>query len=194
MSHKKKTSVPAKKHLKTIFGRKIRGIPSELKLVGILLLMLGTLYVLQLIPQPSPLKLNANPVTGLAIQDSPQESAATTTTTATQPTQQQAQQPKPASTSGGIPIKIVSPQKGSTQSPGFTLSIETSSDVLTCYYLLEDNGNLAWDRRMKPCRTELPVSADHCKTPGKDTCYVYVEAADSNGNVIGSDTAYYSIR
>jgi len=66
--------------------------------------------------------------------------------------------------------------------------------VLTCYYQLKDNGKLAWDRRMNPCKAELPVSADHCKTQGKDTCYVYVEAADADGNVIGSETVYYSIK
>ena len=65
---------------------------------------------------------------------------------------------------------------------------------MICYYQTRDDGTVKWDRRMKPCRTELTVERGYCSTVGKNTCYVLVEAYDGNGNGLGSDSAYYSIQ
>lgn len=182
-------------------------IPNEARIVGILVLLLAALYIFQLISQPAFLKSQVNAVTGLVVSDNeqqhPDETTTKTTATAaeeetkpkvsTQASQQQAQQPKPAATPG-VPIKIVSPPKGSTQAPGFDVTIEVSSQVLQCYYSVKDNSQFTWDRRLKPCKTALPVAAEHCKTSGANTCRVEVEAWSSDGNLLGTDSAYYGIR
>lgn len=179
-------------------------IPGEVRIVGVLVLLLAALYVFQLISQPSFLKSQVNGVTGLVVADTSKETEPSASqspkqpaTTATAPAETaetvkktSVQQPAPVTD----PIKIVSPPKGSTLSPGFDVNVEVSDQVLTCYYLVKDSGAVSWDRRTKPCKTTVTVTADFCKTVGKDTCYVYAEAADGNNNIIGSDNAYYSIK
>ncbi len=194
---------PSKMGINALLGMRV---PSEVRIVGVLVLLLAALYVFQLISQPSFLKSQVKGVTGLVVADSEKETgstsqqaqvAATAAATAigtVQKAPQQQPQPKPASNSATTPIAIVSPAKGSAVSPGFDVNVEVSEQVLTCYYLVKDNGAVTWDRRIKPCKTTFTVTADFCKTVGKDTCYVYAEAADGNGNIIGSDIAYYSIK
>lgn len=183
-----------------------KNLPKEVKIVGALLLMLAALYAFHLASQPSFLKPQTNAATEPVVSESGQQQPAATTAadketkqqasaqTETAQAQQQAPQPKLAATSSTTPLKIISPQKGSTQSPGFSVNIEVSSEVLTCYYSLKDDGKLTWDRRMKPCRAELPVSADHCKTAGANTCQVSVEAWSAAGNLLGTDSASYGIQ
>ncbi len=195
---------PPKMRINAILGMRV---PSEVRIVGVLVLLLAALYVFQLISQPSFLKSQVKGVTGLVVADSEKETgstsqqaqvaataAATATGTVQKAPQQPQQQPKPASAT--TPITLVSPAKGSAQSTPFEVGLEISEDVLSCYYLVKDNGAITWDRRTKPCKTTFTVAADYCKaaTAAEKTCYVYVEAADSNGNIIGSDTAYYSIK
>jgi hypothetical protein len=92
------------------------------------------------------------------------------------------------------PIRIISPANGSIQSPGFSVKIAIGSSTVVCYYRTDDNNKLTWDRRMKPCTLDLTISKDFCKAKGANTCKVYVEATDANGNVLGSDTAYFSLQ
>ena len=174
-------------------------IPGEVKLVGALVLMLAALYVFQLISQPSFLKSQVRGITGLVVADSSavqssQPAQATATTTAGKAVQKG---PAPANAEPAPltdPIKIISPKKGSTLSPGFSVDVKFSEQVLTCYYLIKDSGAVTWDRRTKPCKTTITVAPDFCKTAGENTCYFYAEASDGNGNNIGTDSAYYSIK
>ena len=172
-------------------------IPGEVKIVGALVLLLAALYVFQLISQPSFIKSQVKGVTGFIVADSSavqssQPAAATPGTVQKAPSPQIAEPPKPAVITD--PIKITSPKKGSVVSPGFDVDVEVSDQVLTCYYLVKDSGAVTWDRRTKPCKTTFSVAADFCRTVGESTCYVYAEAADTNGNMIGTDAAYYSIK
>lgn len=180
------------------FGEKISNMPQEAKIVGALLLMLAALYVFQVISQPSFLKSQVNTITGLVVSDSEEQTGPTTTATTTTTTTTTAaapkQQPQPTATVSVAAPKIVEPAKGSTVSPGFTVKFELPTEALTCYYQTRDNGEVKWDRRMKPCRTEISVEKGYCSTVGKNTCYIVVEAYDGNGNGFGSDSAYYSIQ
>lgn len=189
---------PAKIGMNIVAGMRV---PSEVRIVGVLVLLLAALYVFQLISQPSFLKSQVKGVTGLVVADTNNEASSSTapaqpaqTVAVTPKAVEQPLQPKSVSATATTPITIVSPAKGSAVSPGFDVNVEVSEQVLTCYYLIKDNGAVTWDRRTKPCKTTFTVTADFCKTVGKDTCYVYAEAADGNGNIIGQDTAYYSIK
>lgn len=177
------------------FGMKTQNIPSEAKLVGGVLLMLAVLYVLQIMSQPSFLKSQANTITGFVV-DEPEKQSEPSATTAEAPTSDSAtaaassQPPTPFP----ISVKIVSPEKGSTLSPGFDLKVEFSSQAITCYYQVRDSGTVIWDRRMKPCRDTITVEPGYCRTVGKDTCYVRVEAYAGDASASAFDEAYYSIQ
>ncbi len=184
-------------------GKKGKNLPVEVKIVGMLVVMLGALYVFQLISTPSFLKSQVSGVTGFVVSDTDQAAAqspqkaeepAATTTTATSTEESEEKAVKPASTSPTQPVKIISPPKGSVQSPGFKVNVEVSEPVLTCYYRTDDSGQLTWDRRTKPCSLQIQLKPEHCNTIGSNTCRFYAEAADGNGNIIGSDTAYYGIQ
>lgn len=183
------------------FGEKISNMPKEVKMVGALLLMLLALYTFQVVSQPSFLKSQVSTITGLVVSDSEEQTepaATTTTTAATAAAPKQQQQTTTTTATVTTPTatapKIVEPAKGSTVSPGFTVKIELPTEALTCYYQTRDDGTVKWDRRMKPCRTEISVEKGYCSTVGKNTCYIVVEAYDGNGNGLGSDSAYYSIQ
>lgn len=177
------------------FGEKISNMPQEAKIVGALLLMLAALYVFQVISQPSFLKSQVDTITGLVVSEEEQtEPTTTTTTTTTTAAPKQQQQTTTATVSTPSAPKIVEPAKGSTVSPGFTAKFELPTEALTCYYQTRDDGTVKWDRRMKPCRTDITVEKGYCSTVGKNTCYVLIEAYDGNGNGLGSDSAYYSIQ
>lgn len=179
------------------FGMKTQNIPSEAKLVGGLLLMLAVLFVFQIVSQPAFLKSQANAITGLVVDEPETQSEPSATTTATPApatapaTAAAASQP---AASFPISIKIVSPQKGSTLSPGFDLKVEFSSQAITCYYQVRDSGSVTWDRRMKPCRETITVEPSYCKTVGKDACFVRVEAYAGDASSSALDEAYYSIK
>lgn len=180
------------------FGEKISNMPKEAKIVGALLLMLAALYVFQVISQPSFMKSQVSAITGLVVSDSEEQTEPTTTTTAAAPKQQQQTATATATATVTTPVatalKIIEPAKGSTVSPGFIVKFELPKDALTCYYQIRDDGTVKWDRRMKPCRTEISVEKEYCSTVGKNTCFVRVEAYDGSGNGLGSDEAYYSIK
>ena len=179
------------------FGMKTQNIPSEAKLVGGLLLMLAVLYVFQVVSQPSFLKSQANAITGLVVAETEKQSeptASTTTTTAPATAPATAAATSQPAASFPVSIKIVSPQKGSALSPGFDLKVEFSSQAITCYYQVKDSGATIWDRRMKPCRETITVEPGYCKTVGKDTCFVRVEAYSGDGSTGAIDEAYYSIK
>lgn len=169
------------------FGMKTQNIPSEAKLAGGLLLMLAVLYVFQVVSQPSFLKSQANAITGLVVSEPETQSEPSATTTVTTTA-------TPAPASFTLSANIVSPEKGSTLSPGFDLKVEVSSQAITCYYQVRDSGSVIWDRRMKPCRDTITVEPSYCKTVGKDTCYVRVEAYAGDASASAFDEAYYSIR
>ena len=177
----------------------VRKMPKEAKLIAAIFLMFGALYVFQLFSSPPFFKSQVHGVTGFIIDNVQKAPEPVQPVTAPEAKKQEA--PAQALKPSQAPVKpitggiaIVSPPKGSQQSPGFSVNIEVSEQVLTCYYRIDDNGQLTWDRRMKPCKTELPVSADHCKTPGSNTCQVNVEAYDAEGNGVGKDSALYSIK
>jgi hypothetical protein len=175
-------------------------MPGEFKLAGVVLLLLVALYVLQLITTPSFLKSQAKSISGLVVSDTPQEQAAAAAPAATAPA---AKVEAPAAATAAptavvqpptvkmTPVTIIGPPKGSVQPAAFTLNIELSPEVLVCYYSVSNKGQIIWDRRMKPCRTDIPVT--YCTT-GTNTCKVYVEVTDFNQNIIGSDTVVYSIQ
>lgn len=195
----KKKSMPKNAPQKQPFlGIKTQNIPTEAKLVGGLLLMLAVLYVFQVVSQPSFLKSQANTITGLAVAEPEKQSepSATTTTSSAveEATPQQPQATSQPAASFPISIKIVSPQKGSTLSPGFDLKVEFSSQAITCYYQVRDSSSVIWDRRMKPCRETITIEPSYCKTVGRDTCFVRVEAYAGDASASAIDEAYYNIK
>lgn len=193
----------AKSSKRIFFGK---NMPNEFKLVGALVLMLAALYVFQLISTPSFLKSQVNSVTGLVVSDTTQQQTApppqqtTTTPTSSQVAKKETNQAAQTSTApaqatpSGPAIKIVEPAKGSTQSPGFTVKVEFNQDAFICYYQVRDNGAVTWDRRMKPCKTEFTVEPGYCKTAGKNTCFVHVDASNQDGSQVSNGEAYYSIQ
>jgi hypothetical protein len=93
----------------------------------------------------------------------------------------------------GNAISIISPSKSSLQSPGFTIQIKINDNTGICYYRTDDSGEITWDRRMRPCSLSLAILPEYCHTKGANTCKVTVEAEDLEGNILGSDSAYFSI-
>jgi hypothetical protein len=164
----------------------INKIPGEFKLVGVIALLVVALYFMQLITTPSFLKSQVNAVSGLVIADTPKSGVIEK-----QQVLAGQEQPKVAETpTPSVPVKIIGPEKGSTQASGFIFKTEYSSEVFICYYSVHNAGTIVWDRRTRPCISDLPIT--YC-TSGK-SCEVYVEVADANNNIIGSDTATYKIQ
>jgi hypothetical protein len=176
-------------------------------------LLLTILYVFQLVSSPSFLKSQVNSVTGLVVSDSPQQTTATspsaTPTSSGSSGTTKEEQKKPASqqtatvsapstitttTPQNPLIKIIEPAKGSTVSPGFIVKVEFNQDAFVCYYQVRDNGAVTWDRRMRPCKTEFTVEPGYCKTAGKNTCFVHVDASNQDSSVVSNDETYYSIQ
>ncbi|MFH1181904.1 MAG: hypothetical protein V1702_03015 [Candidatus Woesearchaeota archaeon] len=156
--------------------KKHRRLSGEVKVIGGVIAVLVLAYAFQVIFTPS----SAAP-TGLAVAETPYVPPSDSA-------------PKNFETPKADPIRIISPAEGSIQSPGFTVTIAIGSNTAICYYRTDDNDQLTWDRRMRPCTLELAIGPEFCKTKGANTCKVYAEAADANGNILGSDTAYFSLQ
>jgi hypothetical protein len=155
--------------------KKRRNYSLQLKVIGAIIAIIALSFGFQILlasePSPAPTALViAEPDIGTLVQD------------ASAPSE------KP------VPIAIIYPEKSSMQAHGFSIRISVSGDKITCYYRTDDAGRLTWDRRKKPCLIDMPITSDMCNTKGANTCKVYVEAADANGNTIGSDTAYFGLQ
>lgn len=192
--------VKAASYFSGSFGKKINGMPNEIKVVGALAAMLVLLYIFQMLSTPSFFNSQVKGVTGLIISDTasdeqqPVQAQPTAEPKPAPAAAPQVQAPKPALPQNAAKIKITSPAKGSTQSDAFTVEVELGTDPFICYFQVKDGDTTTWDRRMKPCKSSFTVENEYCKTPGRNTCYVYVEQADQDRNMVSSDSAYYSIQ